>query len=79
MVGIIMLEILECYFGHKEAPSFEKAEIEHIMPQTLTEEWKSELGEDWQQKHDLYLHTLGNLTLTAYNSELSNNSVLRCI
>ncbi len=70
----LMLETLECYFGHNEAPSFVKAEIEHIMPQTLTTDWKNQLGDDWQQQHDLYLHTLGNLTLTAYNSELSNKS-----
>ena len=70
----LILETLECYFGHKEAPSFAKAEIEQVMPQTLTTDWKNQLGEDWQQQHDLCLHTLGNLTLTAYNSELSNKS-----
>ncbi len=48
--------------------------IEHIMPQTLTEEWKRDLGENFQAIHDKYLHTIGNLTLTGYNSEYSNNS-----
>lgn len=48
--------------------------IEHIMPQTLTEEWKRDLGENFQAIHEKYLHTIGNLTLTGYNSEYSNNS-----
>ncbi|EJB14122.1 hypothetical protein HPCPY1962_0899 [Helicobacter pylori CPY1962] len=48
--------------------------IEHIMPQTLTEEWKRDLGENFQAIHDKYLHTIGNLTLTGYNPEYSNKS-----
>ncbi|WQR83787.1 DUF262 and DUF1524 domain-containing protein [Helicobacter pylori] len=48
--------------------------IEHIMPQTLTEEWKRDLGENFKAIHDKYLHTIGNLTLTGYNSKYSNNS-----
>ncbi len=48
--------------------------IEHIMPQTLAEEWKRDLGENFQAIHDKYLHTIGNLTLTGYNSEYSNKS-----
>ncbi len=48
--------------------------IEHIMPQTLTEEWERDLGENFQAIHDKYLHTIGNLTLTGYNSEYSNRS-----
>ena len=31
------------------------------------------IGEDWEDTHELFLHTIGNLTLTAYNSELSND------
>jgi len=48
--------------------------VEHIMPQNLTKEWKRKLGENWQDIHKKYLHTLGNLSLTAKNSELSNNT-----
>ena len=44
------------------------------MPQTLSEEWKEELGANWSETHEKYLHTIGNLTLTGYNSELSNHS-----
>jgi hypothetical protein len=55
----------------KELPKYsgETASIEHIMPRTLNDEWKIDL-----QQHERWLNTLGNLTLTAYNSELSNFS-----
>ena len=48
--------------------------VEHIMPQNpkLSEAWQRELGDDWQQVHQTHLHTLGNLTLTGYNPELSD-------
>ena len=68
----LILEGLEKSFNHKEIPSFDNLSIEHIMPQTLTKEWKKDLGEHWQEDYDLYVNNLGNLTLTAYNSELSN-------
>ena len=60
-------------FGHKEKAQVENYTIEHIMPQTesLAPEWLDDLGTDWKHVHDTYLHTLGNLTLTAYNSEYS--------
>lgn len=48
--------------------------IEHIMPQTLRQDWKSELGENYDEIHKTWLHRLANLTLTAYNSEYSNRS-----
>ena len=47
--------------------------IEHIMPQTLTEEWKNELGSNYQIIYDQNIHTLKNLTLTGYNSKYSNS------
>ena len=46
--------------------------IEHIMPQTLTRTWEQELKGDYQDIHMRLLHTLGNLTLTAYNIEYRN-------
>lgn len=49
-------------------------QIEHIMPQTLNEAWKNELGENYQQIHDHYLNNIGNLTLIRHNQELSNHS-----
>ena len=73
----LILETLEESFGHKEQIAFEHLSIEHVMPQTLTEAWQQHLGEDGEITHELYLHTLGNLTLTAYNSELSNDDFPR--
>ena len=48
--------------------------IEHVMPQNenLPLEWQNELGPNWQGVQKKYLHTIGNLTLTGYNSELSD-------
>ncbi|WRB09813.1 DUF262 and DUF1524 domain-containing protein [Helicobacter pylori] len=61
-------------FNTKEPVNTQECTIEHIMPQTLTKEWKRDLGENFQAIHDQYLHTIGNLTLTGYNSEYSNRS-----
>ncbi|GAA7855513.1 DUF262 and DUF1524 domain-containing protein [Helicobacter pylori] len=61
-------------FDTKEPVNTEECTIEHIMPQKLTEEWERDLGENFQAIHDKYLHTIGNLTLTGYNSEYSNRS-----
>ncbi|MFH1632313.1 MAG: DUF262 domain-containing protein [bacterium] len=68
-----LLESLENY-NSAYPVSVENLTVEHIMPQTLTREWRNTLGENWQEIHNKYLHTLGNLSLTAKNSELSNNS-----
>ncbi|MGL2902716.1 GmrSD restriction endonuclease domain-containing protein [Helicobacter pylori] len=67
------LERLE-KFDTEEPVDTQKCTIEHIMPQTLTEEWERDLGENFQAIHDKYLHTIGNLTLTGYNEKYSNNS-----
>lgn len=48
--------------------------IEHIMPQHLTPIWQKELGDDYEYIHELWLHRIANLTLTAYNSKYSNSS-----
>jgi uncharacterized protein with ParB-like and HNH nuclease domain len=68
----LILERLEMSFGHKETVSFAGLTIEHLMPQTLTEWWQSQLGDDWAVVYDTLRDTIGNLTLTAYNSPLSN-------
>jgi uncharacterized protein with ParB-like and HNH nuclease domain len=49
-----------------------KYSIEHIMPQTLSKEWQKELGEDFEQVHEIWLNRLANLTVTGYNSNYSN-------
>ncbi|WP_220822666.1 DUF262 and DUF1524 domain-containing protein [Helicobacter pylori] len=61
-------------FDTKEPVNTKGLTIEHIMPQELTEEWKRDLGENFQEIHNKYLHTIGNLTLTGYNHEYSNKS-----
>ena len=60
--------------NRKELVNVESYTIEHIMPQNenLSNEWKQEVGENWKEVHDKYLHTIGNLTLTGYNPELSD-------
>lgn len=69
-----LLESLENYDSAYPL-NIDKLTVEHIMPQTLTKEWKNKLGGNWQEIYNKYLHTLGNLSLTAKNSELSNNSL----
>lgn len=68
-----LLESLE-NFKRKELVNAENYTIEHIIPQNqkTSLEWQTELGEDWKHVKEKYLHTLGNLSLTAYNSELSD-------
>ncbi|WQY50394.1 DUF262 and DUF1524 domain-containing protein [Helicobacter pylori] len=66
------LERLENDTG--EPVNTKECTIEHIMPQTLTEEWERDLGENFKAIHEKYLHTIGNLTLTGYNEKYSNNS-----
>jgi len=63
-------------FGHKEVLDFANLQVEHIMPQKLSAEWKKELGKDSELIHQKYLNTLGNLTLTGYNPEYSNRNFL---
>jgi uncharacterized protein with ParB-like and HNH nuclease domain len=70
----LRLETLENSYNHKEEINFDNPQItvEHIMPQTLSDGWKTELGNHWEEVHKQYLDHIGNLTLTAYNTELSN-------
>ncbi|GAA9749932.1 hypothetical protein VN0175_08740 [Helicobacter pylori] len=65
------LERLE-NFDTKEPVDTQKCNTEHIMPQTLDPEWEKDLGENFKAIHEKYLHTIGNLTLTGYNSEYRN-------
>ncbi len=50
----------------------EKISIEHIMPQNLNDVWKAELGDNYEEIHRKYLHNIGNLILTEFNSEMGN-------
>lgn len=61
-------------YGRKERVPVDEYTIEHIMPQNsdLSVKWREDLGPEWERVHATKLHTLGNLTLTAYNSEYSD-------
>ena len=65
-------------FDNKAPIIIENYTIEHIMPQNknLSLEWQADLGAEWQDVQKKYLHTIGNLTLTAYNSEMSDRPFL---
>jgi uncharacterized protein with ParB-like and HNH nuclease domain/predicted transport protein len=60
--------------GRKERVDVLGYTIEHVLPQNpdLSPEWQEELGLHWRTVQEKYLHTLGNLTLTGYNAELSD-------
>ncbi len=62
----------------KERVPVDEYTIEHILPQNqnLSDKWRADLGADWAAVQEKYLHTLGNLTLTGYNSELSDRPFL---
>ena len=62
-------------YGRKERVPVDEYTIEHIMPQNeeLSAEWREALGAEWERVHETWLHTLGNLTLTGYNSEYSDH------
>ena len=84
MLRLFLLK-LEEQVKHKEPVNValllaeNKLQIEHVMPQTIGDDvdgeaWKAMLGLDWQEVQSVLLHTLGNLTLTGYNPELSNRA-----
>ena len=68
-----LLESLENW-KRKELVNAKNYTIEHILPQNpnVSPQWQQELGENWERVKDKYLHSLGNLSLTGYNSELSD-------
>ncbi|QEH62010.1 hypothetical protein SCHIN_v1c08150 [Spiroplasma chinense] len=62
------------HYGLKEKLETEQITIEHIMPQNRNEKWRTHIGDDYNLVHEIYLHTIGNLTLTGFNVELSDYS-----
>ena len=72
------LRRLENYDRNERVPVAQYT-IEHILPQNenLSLEWQADLGPGWKQVQQTWLHTLGNLTLTGYNSEYSDHSFAR--
>lgn len=61
--------------GQKEKLDFENLTIEHVLPQKKNDlKWAKEVGHNYLEVYTKYLHTLGNLTITGYNSELGIKS-----
>lgn len=76
---IYLLERLENFGTREDKDVYRHCDdgsysIEHIMPQHLTPAWQKELGDDYEEIHELWLHRIANLTLTAYNSNYGNYS-----
>jgi uncharacterized protein with ParB-like and HNH nuclease domain len=73
--GAFLLSLIEEHLT-KSRPSLTDRllQVEHIMPQTLSQQWKDELGQNYEDIHATYLHNIGNLTLIRHNQELSNQS-----
>ncbi len=69
-----VLETLELARGHKERADLSRTQVEHVMPQTLNDDWIDDLGDEPERVHSDWLHTPGNLTLSAYNQEVGNQS-----
>ena len=69
-----LLRKLENHERSKEPIEVSGYTVEHVMPQKLTEAWQKELGENFQRIHEVWLHKIGNLTLTGYNPKYSNRS-----
>lgn len=65
-------------FNRKERVSVAEYTIEHIMPQNedLSSAWRAALGSEWERIQETWLHTIGNLTLSGYNSEYSDRPFL---
>lgn len=61
-------------YHRKERVPIQEYTIEHILPQNknLSEPWRTTLGPEWKRIQETLVHTLGNLTLTGYNSEYSD-------
>jgi hypothetical protein len=76
----LLLEKLEREHGHHEEVNLKLLSVEHVLPQTIngnsenSVSWQNMLAGNWRVLHEKWVHTLGNLTLTGYNPELSNSS-----
>lgn len=70
----LILEAIEEFLSGQSFDSDKKPTIEHVLPQTLSSSWQSDLGQNWKSDYDAVIHTIGNLTLTYYNSELGNQT-----
>lgn len=72
--GQVLLTSIENSIDHGATVDPKKTAIEHVMPQSLTEDWKVMLGSDFERAHKTWKDTIGNLTLVGYNGELGSRS-----
>jgi len=71
-IKYILTKIEKGYQG-KEIVNLDLLSVEHVMPQNLSDEWVKEINNpDYEKNHAEKVNKIGNLTLTAYNSEMSN-------
>ena len=70
----LVLQTLVEHGAHKETVDLADLTAEHVMPQHLSPEWRAALGDTAEEDHRRYLHRIGNLTLTGYNSEMSDDA-----
>lgn len=78
----LVLARLEAYLRAEVEVDFDASalSIEHVLPQTMSPEWRQRLQEDGDDADGVFArwgHALGNLTLTAFNSQLSNSLIER--
>lgn len=69
---LILASLEESFAHHEPVELSANITVEHVMPQTLNDEWRDELGPSASDIHERYLHTIGNLTFSGYNSEMGN-------
>ncbi len=70
--GHAILGGIERYLGGRETIDPKKTTVEHVMPQSLTEEWRAMLGVNFEIVHKTWKDTIGNLTLAGYNGDLGS-------
>ena len=70
-----ILDSLENHNTKEPSPTTDYS-VEHILPQNteLGVSWRNMLGENYKQIQSEFVHRLGNLTLTGYNSTYSDRS-----
>lgn len=63
-------------FRSNEKHNWRPNSIEHIMPETLSREWKNKLGDNYAEIHGEYLHTIGNLAPLNLKDNIINSNAL---
>ena len=68
----ILIALERSYEDRERIELTDRMTVEHVMPQTMSSSWEEYLGAEAARVHETYLHTIGNLTLSAYNIEMGN-------